>query len=356
MLIDKYITKSILKSMLSIVLIVSITLEMALSLRFIEMFVKKYISFWQTLEIMFYALQQYIIVMIPIAAFAGSFSIYNNLYQTNELHIIRNTGASTMRTIRPALFAGFIAMFASLSMQTTIGPLTWKKLQDIMHYADNNTMLSNILHPGTFNAVDDNTTTFIGKVKGLSIYDVFIHKTNEDGSKTIVTAPTGGIVIEEGSTKAILFNGKQKTIKQDDIENLSFTQYVFKFVEEDKSKRILEETDDYTSFELYRFINDGTASQNQISDFARRLFNPLLSLVMAMLGALLVITRPMVRVPRLRDNVIAYSSAVVITSVELTLFKSAETSWKFVMYDLWFILNIGIIVMAIIFIKDWFKK
>ena len=357
MLIDRYITLSILKSTISIVLILSITIEMALSLRILELLVKKYISFGEFIKILLYALQQYIIIALPFAIFAGTTSTYSNMTQSNELYILRSMGYSNLKILKPAMLSGIIAMFFSLIMQTTTGPLTWSKLQNIIYDTDNNSFLSDTLKPSTFHSIDGKITTFINDVKGKNISKIFAKQEHEDGSVEILIAKKGFIVNKSNNKKIIIFDGIQKNIKDEKSQTLSFKQYAIKFDNNIKTKRQREETDDYISYEIYQLMKKDEASKNQISDFWRRLVNPIFILFMSVFGGLWIIMKPVtIRHNNNRYTLIAYTIAIIATSIELTLFKSGEKNIKFVYYELFFIISLEILIIMTIFIKDWYKK
>ena len=135
-----------------------------------------------------------------------------------------------------------------------------------------------------------------------------------------------------------------------------FNQYAIKFDSNIKIKRQREETDDYISYEIYQLMKKNKATKNQISDFWRRLVNPIFILFMSILGGLWIIIKPTLGQPSNKHAIIAYTIAIVATSIELTLFKIAEKSITFVYYELFFIMLFGISVIMTIFIKDRYKK
>ena len=76
-------------------------------------------------------------IALPFAIFIGASNTYNNMAQSKELYIL-SAGYSNLKILKPAMISGIIAMFFSLIMQTTTGPLTWSRLQDIIYYSNNN--------------------------------------------------------------------------------------------------------------------------------------------------------------------------------------------------------------------------
>lgn len=356
MLIERYIIKNILKSTLHIVLILSITIEMVLSLRILELLVRKYISFGDFIKVLLYSGQQYIMIALPFAIFIGASNTYNNMAQSKELYILRGMGYSNLKILKPAMISGIIAMFFSLIMQTTTGPLTWSRLQDIIYYSNNNSFLSDTLRPSTFNSIDGKTTTFINDIKGKNVSDIFAKQENKNGSVEILIAKKGFVINKNNEKKVIIFNGIQKNIKDEESQTLFFNQYAIKFDSNIKIKRKREETDDYISYEIYQLMKKNKATKNQISDFWRRLVNPIFILFMSILGGLWIIIKPTLGQPSNKHAIIAYTIAIVATSIELTLFKIAEKSITFVYYELFFIMLFGISVIMTIFIKDRYKK
>ena len=159
------------------------------------------------LEFSILSMPNVILVVLPIAAFAGAVYVTNRLTNESELVVVQATGFSPWRLARPVVIFGLIALVLASILAHFIVPTANARLATRTAEVSEN-MTARLLSPGRFLHPSEGITFYIaditprGELKG-----VFFSDARDPGSRTTYTSQEALLIRGDKAPTLIMLNG-----------------------------------------------------------------------------------------------------------------------------------------------------
>lgn len=201
--LDKYITWQCLKFFFLFGSIIVMIFWVNLGARLLDRIFQQGYSAVVFLEIFLLSLPPIGVQVIPMASFAASLYLANQLRNDNELTVMSASGMSPARIIKPFLIFGFLTFFLTLLLTNFLTPLSSISLIE-RYAAMSKDIVTRALKEREFVHPIDGVTIYMKNIysDGL-IQDVFISDNRSDtfeivgaaSSANVITDGDGGIII-----------------------------------------------------------------------------------------------------------------------------------------------------------------
>ena len=168
------------------------------------------IEWFYIIKLMFFWSASVLPMAVPIAVLFAGIMVFGDLSESKEFAAAKSSGASFYRLIRPILIAlAFISAGMFIVSNNLIPVANFKGENLLINIAKQRPTFN--LQPGIFYGGIDGYSIKIGRKNDNEIYDIIIynHKERGKGNHSLVTAPSGVIIYNEGNKwmEFILFNG-----------------------------------------------------------------------------------------------------------------------------------------------------
>ena len=168
------------------------------------------IEWFYIVKLMFFWSASVLPMAVPIAVLFAGIMVFGDLSESKEFAAAKSSGASFYRLIRPILIAlAFISAGMFIVSNNLIPVANFKGENLLINIAKQRPTFN--LQPGIFYGGIDGYSIKIGRKNDNEIYDIIIynHKERGKGNHSLVTAPSGVIIYNEGNKwmEFILFNG-----------------------------------------------------------------------------------------------------------------------------------------------------
>jgi lipopolysaccharide export system permease protein len=257
--IDKYIFKQLLSSVILMSLVFCGAILLSQSLQFLDMTVNEGASFWTFLQLIFFSLPKFFVVILPISLLIVTMFIYSKMIGDNEIIIMKSSGVSNLTLSRPAIFLSVLLALLVFSLDGWISPMSKEKIdlikQDVM---ENQTAV--LLQDKVFNDLGGGLSIYVDeKLSNGNLRGVFIKDARDTEKEVFITARQGAIVNSEKAISLTLVDGINQFFNEDEgkLDKLEFKQYTVDLKEKagDKNK-------------LFKFINKDTDERSLIELFS----------------------------------------------------------------------------------------
>ena len=265
-----------------------------------------------------------LLFIIPISLFAAIIMVFNRLIVSNEISILKNSGLTKFKIGKSALSLAGVATIFCFVISFYLMPYANKELRrSRINIQDNYASLA--FNRQTFETLKELTIYARNRDKTNQLFGILLHDERSKDHSTTITAKTGRILIEEGSTLLYMENGTVQKFKYRDrkSEILNFDNYVFNLSENQKSatrlhwkakERYLHELinpdDDSADFELEKYR----------SELHQRFVYPLLSIVFCLIALAFILRGQFNRNGNLNNIILAI--AIATTFLILTFIIS----------------------------------
>ena len=208
--IDKYILRSFLGIFLKTLGISIFFLLMQMVWKYVDDLAGRGIEWFYIVKLMFFWSASVLPMAVPIAVLFAGIMVFGDLSESKEFAAAKSSGASFYRLIRPILIAlAFISAGMFIVSNNLIPVANFKGENLLINIAKQRPTFN--LQPGIFYGGIDGYSIKIGRKNDNEIYDIIIynHKERGKGNHSLVTAPSGVIIYNEGNKwmEFILFNG-----------------------------------------------------------------------------------------------------------------------------------------------------
>lgn len=208
--IDKYILRSFLGIFLKTLGISIFFLLMQMVWKYVDDLAGRGIEWFYIIKLMFFWSASVLPMAVPIAVLFAGIMVFGDLSESKEFAAAKSSGASFYRLIRPILIAlAFISAGMFIVSNNLIPVANFKGENLLINIAKQRPTFN--LQPGIFYGGIDGYSIKIGRKNDNEIYDIIIynHKERGKGNHSLVTAPSGVIIYNEGNKwmEFILFNG-----------------------------------------------------------------------------------------------------------------------------------------------------
>ncbi len=351
MIIRTYIFKGILQRTAFLTAIVCMIVAMINSIKLLEFLVNRSLKGTEFLIMIVYLIPQYMIMSLPFTVFIGTLNTYNSLSQSRELTILLSIGRSPLQILRPSLYAGLVCSIISLIGYGYLMPEGWHRFQSQKHQITNQSLLSKQVIAGKFQNIGNDSTMFVETANGNRIGNIFIYNGTD---KIILTATQGEIIDAPNTTKIILKNGTQQSSLEGNAQPpiISFEEYEISFNTIAQEYSGKQKVDELTNTELWFISRKQPENGKYISEFARRIIDSVLPLLLTVLGAITVIIKPISRMTNPKYTIVGSIVMVFCISVAMTLSTKSIENSTYLYYNAFFIISFLTMLLGGLIIKS----
>lgn len=227
--LTRYILKQLIMPVLLFAFLLTCVIWLTQALRLLDLVINRGQSaptfVWLTMLI----LPNLLVIILPVAFFAGALYALNRLCGESELVVMASAGLSPFQLARPVLFAAGIIMALTYFCSLYLMPLGQREMKDTVVgiRAD---IGSALLSEGVFNTPVNGLTVFIREIDGNGrIRGVLVHDSRNQKSPVTYLAQTGMLVQTREGARLVLEHG---TIEQTSdggaqLNILKFSRYPF---------------------------------------------------------------------------------------------------------------------------------
>lgn len=220
-IISRHLLRQIFIAVTLLTLILLFTAWLTQSLRYLELIASNGISLTKFLNIIAFLLPSLVVVILPACCLIATASVIQRLLSENEIIIYQSSGLSPFQIAKPFLTIGLILAGLIMWMSNSIAPQS----------ADKFSMLKNgiakefsagLLKNGTFSKFNGLTVYVQDHLDGDKLHNIFIYKTEPDGSHVSIFAEHGEIITKEDQVFLELFKGCRQIYTEKIEENKAF--------------------------------------------------------------------------------------------------------------------------------------
>ncbi len=220
-IISRHLLGQIFMAVTLLTCILLFTAWLTQSLRYLELIANNGISVTQFLQIIAFLLPSLIVVILPVCCLIATVSVIQRLISENEIVIYQSSGLSPFQIARPFLFVGILLSGFIIWMSNSIAPESADKFMNLKNGIAKE-FSAGLLRNGTFSKFNGLTIYVQDHLEGDKLHNVFIYKTETDGSHVSIFAQNGEIITKNGRIFLDLFNGCRQIYTQKIEENKSF--------------------------------------------------------------------------------------------------------------------------------------
>jgi len=259
--IDRYIFKQLFMSLLLMSLVLCGAILLSQSLQFLDMTVNEGASFWTFLQLIFFSLPKFFVVILPISLVIVTMFVYSKLMGDNEIIIMKSSGMSNFVLARPAIaLAVMLAVFVFV-LDGWISPMSKEKIDLIKtDIVENQTAV--LLQDKVFNDLGDGLSIYVDdKLDNGHLKGIFIKDARDKDSPYVISAKSGAIINTDKAISLTLIDGINEFFDKEEgkIDSLEFQQYTVDIKEKKENKNkifkfIQKDTDERCLFELFKSL------------------------------------------------------------------------------------------------------
>lgn len=332
--LTRYISRQLLTGVAVVTTALMAILWLSQSLRLIEMIVSKGISIWVFLHLTVLLLPNFLVLVLPIAAFVVVVFVYHRMDNDRELAVMRACGLSYWQIGRAGLLLGLGLAALGLLLSLWLGPAAMAGFRGLQW--DITTKFGTVLlQEGVFNKFGNSITVYIrsrnndGELLGILIHD----RKNPDKPATM-TAERGAQVMVDGQRRILLVNGSRQQVdrRNQQFSVLKFDTYTFDLDDGQRSSDATRTAGDPREISTPALLALSPDIQNQAFyrraqvELMQRFTTPFLSLTLCGLALACLLPAPFNRRNHLKPILIAVSLTVVVQGLVLGTASLAQTN------------------------------
>lgn len=276
-----------------------------------------------------------LMIIIPISIFSGTILGINQLKNSNEITILKNSGLTKIQICKPIIFLAIICSLICYFIAFYLMPYSNRLLREARSAINNN--YSNISFKSqTFETFKNLTIYSKNRDENNNLLEIFLHDQRSEEFSLTITAQNGKIVIQNNSA---FLQMNQGTVQKFNYQNrnseiMKFDSYVFNLSESSKLK--LNNKNKVNEYYFHELIHpaEGLSTfdyQKIKTEIHERLVDPLLSLVLTLIALSIILKGEYKR--NNNSNNIFY--AITTSSIYFVL---NIISYSFIKYSNYFII------------------
>ncbi len=290
------------------------------------------------LEFTALSLPNVIRVVLPVAGFAASVYATNRLSSESELVVVQAMGFSSFRLARAVLVFGLIVALLTGILANILVPISETRLKERSVEIKNN-ITARFLTEGEFLHPTDGITFYIREITPEGeLKDVFMSDNRDENNQVIYTAKNAFLVREETGPKLVMFDGMAQTLdpKSNRLFTTSFSDFSYDIGglvdgNAPNRSRISEISTRDLIFPTPELLaKTGYSAPMLVYSGHKRIAQPLLAIVMALIGFSTLLVGSFSRFGVVRQIIAAILIIVLIRALDsvLTEFvRRDETLW-----------------------------
>ena len=319
-IISNYIFKQIGSYFIYITIFFISLIWLIISLKFIEYVTTNGLDFKDFIAMTSLLLPTIIPSITPLTLSLACIFVYNKLANDNELIIIKSSGFSTFKILKPAILLALIIGTINLLLNLYFSPLSksiFKENQknlreDIARIA---------FKEGSFSNIFQDITIYIEKIVDKNNYDyVFVYDNRNKENPATYIAKQAELIQLDNANKVILKNGNRQIIdkKTSQLNIIKFDEYevdldlLFKDLDEERIK----EPEEMFLKELWSKNNEisGRYDPRQVSSMVieghKRIIDPIYCIIFTLISLTFLLS----------DKLVLQSAVKKITVIIFTIF------------------------------------
>lgn len=223
--LDRYIFAQILGPFLFFVLVFSGVIWLALSLRVIDTVVSSGQSAQLFLEFVVLLVPKVLVIVLPVAAFAGTLYAMNRLYSDSEVVVMFASGVSGRRILRPVTLFALIIMAMMLTITTFLAPKAQRVMLDRISEARGDVAAA-FLRPGAFVTPEAGVTVYMREMaRPGEILGIFVHDERDPDAIVTYTAERAVLLDADPGPRLVMFDGVAQSASGQEGESLSILRF-----------------------------------------------------------------------------------------------------------------------------------
>jgi len=225
--IDRYLFRQFLGPTLLATAALSVVALLAEALSAIGVLLSQRQSLWVFVRVIFLAMPQLIVLILPIAVLVAGLITANRLRRDNEIAICHASGDSRWRVISPPVRLSVLVAALSLIVTLWVQPFSYRALRDTLEGVRTD-LVTTFIRPGQFNHPAPGVTVYAQSIDATgTIRNLFIDRRLEDGRDTTITARDGHLQRRDGTASLVMRHGESQELTVNGTLNfLSFDDYV----------------------------------------------------------------------------------------------------------------------------------
>lgn len=286
----------ILGPFLFFVLVFTGVIWLALSLRVIDTVVNSGQSAQLFLEFVVLLIPKVMMIVLPVASFAGTLYAINRLYSDSEVVVMFASGVSGQRILRPVTLFALAVMAVMLVISTYLAPMAQRVMLDRVSAARGDVAAA-FLRPGAFVTPEAGVTVYMREMaRPGEILGIFVHDERDPDAIVTYTAERAVLLDAEPGPRLVMFDGVAQSPSGPEGESLSILRfeqlgYDLSSFSEDPSERVRKPSE--LSIDRLLTITEDEAKPRSLGDFRAEaheaLSAPLYVLALPLLGVAFVI-------------------------------------------------------------------
>jgi lipopolysaccharide export system permease protein len=359
MIYQSYIFKNSLFNWLSTTFILLILIWFSKAISFLNLVTENGINIKDFFYLFILILPWIMIYILPIAFLGSSILTLNKLNNLSEIIIFKNCGLTNLKIARPLIYLGLVISIISYFLSLYLMPLANKKLKISKNIIkDNYTNIS--FTPQTFENFN-NISIYSSSRENNQMSGLFIHDNNNKQYSLTLTAKTGKLIVNDDQVYLKLNNGTLQKFTYDDkkTETLNFDSYIFNLNNNNLEfyKYKWKANERYLSELIIYNLNDSPEDiKIYKAEFHKRINEPLLSLVFALITSSLILNMKVSRKNNIFSLIYIFLFNIIYSVILIFSFRLNEKFEN--LYFLPYLINLFFISFSFwhLKIKYLFKK
>lgn len=292
-----------------------------------------------------------ILLVLPLASFAGAVYVTNRLSNESELTVMIATGSSPWRLARPVVAYGLVIAVMTAILSHVLVPTALERLQ-IRENEVSQDVTARLLTEGTFLHPSEGVTLYTRKIGPDGVLrDVFLSDRRDPAARVVYTAATAYLVRNSGQTTLIMVNGLAQRLSAKDARLSTatfedFSQSIDGFVEvaPEKARQVRALTT-YAMFADWDALSAETGASLGIiaEEFHSRFAQPLFTMVTALIGFAVLLSRGFSRFGAWREVLAAFAGLLFLDGLRASITDPIRDN-----PDLWPLAYLPVVVGTVI--------
>ncbi|MHA1539561.1 MAG: LPS export ABC transporter permease LptF [Alphaproteobacteria bacterium] len=287
------------------------------SLRFVDLIMNKGLSIVIFLKLVIFLIPRFLVVILPIGAFAGVMSAYCKLGSDSEIVALKGAGFNKISLAKPAIYFAMIMMMLGYAFNLYILPKSFTAFKELQ-FAITNNYGTFLLQEGVFNNLQKNLTVYIrSRSSDGDLQGVLIHDNRKQDAPATILAKKGYLQATEQGPSVVMVEGSRQerdnetglmTILYFESYTINLGQLSQNFSPQWKSAK------ERTIFELFSPGNSAMSIQNREKlriEGHSRLIEPFYNLTLPLIGLAFLLNGAFSR--RGQSRTVIYAVITVIT-------------------------------------------
>ena len=337
-LLWRYLVWDIIKPA-SVALIAMLALVWLLqSLRFLDLMINKGLSIITFLQLTLLLVPFLLIIIAPLALFAGLCYAFRRWQDENELTGLFSAGFSRQTLLQPAGFAALVFVALSYSMSLYLLPIsttTFKDLQHQLRHSEGHLLLEE----STFNQIGGDVMVYLKKRLGpMGLDTLLVHDTRKDGRPVTWMARKGEVnLTADGFPRLTLNQGIRQEVTNNRVSMLEFKEHTLDVTRQfETPPDRIRDAKEYTPAELQAEAKRYPHRYDEYqAEYQTRFMWPLAPLPLLLIASIALLKPQPRRSGMLRATALATVAAFAYIAAMMTLANMAKNGDTLVLYGQW---------------------